>query len=1027
MKSALLLLLAYLSFAPVRLYSQITQTPDSCTGTLTLTAPIGDSYLWSNGATTQSIVVNHLGYYEVAVEQNGCPGTVGITISSLPLPSALNISIILGTNQSSTTLLSDAIALYPQLAGGMNNENVLINGSLELDLPAYNIQNCNLHFSYGAGIDVLQNGYLLIENTILDNYEFCNSMWEGIRVAEAGMISILNSSILDAHFGIELSYKTIIKSFNTNYVNNYIGILMVNRKPGVNQALIANDFILNYCSFENNHFYTTSQGLLPLYPGQSALINVPKMKAPQYLRKSFAGIYAINVKHLDFTSQGLTYNHFDKLEKAIVLENYNGSSKNWKVTKAHITNCNSSNYGLSGISDYATNESSGVYAYSKKASHSIIEVYDCDIENTENGIFVSQLNSILHHNAIDAIRCGIYQISSINCTMSIYTNTISNIGLGGIYLANNAPHNGIRVNDNEISSNGTMTKTTGISVIESAQFSNATVQISHNILAMFKANSGIYLRNIYRGFVEENVVNLMPQMGLTILNGGLQISTLMGQTRFGIQMIGCTRTELYKNEVGYTGSAVSAQIGDNLGNLYKQPVAIGSFNSDSSLVNCNTTNKTYSGLLLSGMSSNTRILGNEMQNHHTGLRYSTVTGTNLNQDHAGNLWTGSYTGWAAFNNNFANSGEYRINPINSQLFPPVNTISPILWFQPDYNGTAYECPLLKTGIPPQALDENSLKLAAEGKLDVAEYETELNLQAQRKLFEDLSKDSSLLGLDPKIDSFYQASQMNDVKLLYEAQELGIASKLVQPAERQYLLQDQQSLTLLYAQIAFLDSLYQDSLVNEAQYINSLESYYSQIELKDSSLIFYQSIVQQAEQNMLDQARAKYDEVQQQYLLDYNTKYTEQVWLESLALGEAVDSMHYLELYSIAEQCPMAGGKGVYAARALINSFNIDTFWLDELRCLYQGYDIKSLKDTALVNTVFPNPTHLSLTIQLKKEVLGKVQVKIYNLEGQMLLSDSYPYKKEHKLFLYHFPAGVYLLQVTNEQEELIHTEKIIIE
>jgi large repetitive protein len=57
-------------------------------GSVTLTASNAASYLWSNGATTQSIVVTTPGTYSVSVtDANGCPGaSQGVTIFVNPLP-----------------------------------------------------------------------------------------------------------------------------------------------------------------------------------------------------------------------------------------------------------------------------------------------------------------------------------------------------------------------------------------------------------------------------------------------------------------------------------------------------------------------------------------------------------------------------------------------------------------------------------------------------------------------------------------------------------------------------------------------------------------------------------------------------------------------------------------------------------------------------------------------------------------------------------------------------------------------------
>ncbi len=63
-------------------------------GSVTLSAPAGYAYLWSNGATTQSITASTAGSYSVTVSANGCSSTSAaqaVTVSPLP-PSTVSAS-----------------------------------------------------------------------------------------------------------------------------------------------------------------------------------------------------------------------------------------------------------------------------------------------------------------------------------------------------------------------------------------------------------------------------------------------------------------------------------------------------------------------------------------------------------------------------------------------------------------------------------------------------------------------------------------------------------------------------------------------------------------------------------------------------------------------------------------------------------------------------------------------------------------------------------------------------------------------
>src|SRR5205085_6520684 len=65
-------------------------------GSVTLTAPAGYSYAWSNGATSQSIVVTSAGNYSVTVANaNGCSATsdaTSVVINAAPSTPVINAS-----------------------------------------------------------------------------------------------------------------------------------------------------------------------------------------------------------------------------------------------------------------------------------------------------------------------------------------------------------------------------------------------------------------------------------------------------------------------------------------------------------------------------------------------------------------------------------------------------------------------------------------------------------------------------------------------------------------------------------------------------------------------------------------------------------------------------------------------------------------------------------------------------------------------------------------------------------------------
>ncbi|MFM2156987.1 MAG: hypothetical protein RL516_1736, partial [Bacteroidota bacterium] len=84
-------------------------------GNVTLTATPGISYLWSNGATTQSIVATTTGSYSVTVNNNGQTGTsnnVNVTVNALPSNTITTSGTTAICQGSSLTLTAASGATY---------------------------------------------------------------------------------------------------------------------------------------------------------------------------------------------------------------------------------------------------------------------------------------------------------------------------------------------------------------------------------------------------------------------------------------------------------------------------------------------------------------------------------------------------------------------------------------------------------------------------------------------------------------------------------------------------------------------------------------------------------------------------------------------------------------------------------------------------------------------------------------------------------------------------------------------------
>ena len=103
-----------------------------CTGaSVTLSAPAGAAYVWSNGATTQSIAASTAGAYTVTVNSNGCTATSSattVTVNALPVAT---ISASGATNlcQGSSVTLTASPATTYLWSTGATTPSITVNTS----------------------------------------------------------------------------------------------------------------------------------------------------------------------------------------------------------------------------------------------------------------------------------------------------------------------------------------------------------------------------------------------------------------------------------------------------------------------------------------------------------------------------------------------------------------------------------------------------------------------------------------------------------------------------------------------------------------------------------------------------------------------------------------------------------------------------------------------------------------------------------------------------------------------------------
>ncbi|MDD4848509.1 MAG: T9SS type A sorting domain-containing protein, partial [Bacteroidales bacterium] len=137
--------------------------------TTTLTATAAVSYLWSNGATTQSIVVSEAGNYTVTVtDVNGCSNSATAVVIVNPLPTVTIAGITDICEGSTTTLTATPSAAY-LWSTGATTQSITVSESGIYSVVVTNNNGCS------NSAEVTVTVHALPEVSISGNTTICNN------------------------------------------------------------------------------------------------------------------------------------------------------------------------------------------------------------------------------------------------------------------------------------------------------------------------------------------------------------------------------------------------------------------------------------------------------------------------------------------------------------------------------------------------------------------------------------------------------------------------------------------------------------------------------------------------------------------------------------------------------------------------------------------------------------------------------------------------------------------------------------
>ena len=150
-------------------------------------------------------------------------------------------------------------------------------------------------------------------------------------------------------------------------------------------------------------------------------------------------------------------------------------------------------------------------------------------------------------------------------------------------------------------------------------------------------------------------------------------------------------------------------------------------------------------------------------------------------------------------------------------------------------------------------------------------------------------------------------------------------------------------------------------------------------------------------------------------IEINEKIINEIVLNLGLTGFTEDIMD--QLYAIADQCPISGGKSVFTCRSLISSLDLNAFWDDDERCLF-GIDYRKSNPLNELEapfdrqtSIFPNPANdVLFIIQDKSD--SRSQYIIRDIFGKIVFKSLPNIILPDKIDVSLFAAGMYIIEIS---------------
>ena len=842
-----------------------------------------------------------------------------------------------------------------------NTGNCLtISGTLVIDLP-YRITGGEIQMQPGS--KVIVSNLQQLELIGVDVHG-CDQMWQGIEVRSFGNLTMRQSMIQDAHWGIHAHHWANLDIGRSVFNNNYIGIHTAPTSNASGQFVNARIAVTNFSGTEE---------LLPRYPNQQVTLSDSS--------RSGVELYNTHSFVIGGSRDRALANSFSGLHYGVYTQN----CFNISVQRAQMN-------GLIG-------ESTGVYMDNSVA----IMVDDSEMSDLDYGLRGFRSSPILLESNIDSHREGVLMQTGIGRSVLIDQSNIVSPRTC-IYLSDYSGGNE-RVEITECS----LFKKEGLDAGAAIFVNNCTARLiiaENPSIAFSPSGFGIRIANSIGA--------------ITIENNPLIYSTGDYWANVGINLANVSGAQVYNNSVNNSGIfAISAF--DSPSNLFccnqvnkaRDGVFFGGGCADTRLKNTDFGQHQYGLNLFNTVISPQAFHGNnwigadcEMLDavfvNNSNGPFDVIGSrfiTNLDYIPRGYDFIGVFGGgtpqeWFVFEIDVDPHCTFYCNEPPHLLPPPHSPCTHLAFNEAitDINHWA-------------ATDLGITNDTNKG----------IHNREQHHLLQKLDCLPSLLGQDHSIDQFYQAAQNNSLGQFHQQRQT--IQNLFIPIETEELDQLYNERIILSQQINQLDSIYW------SEQIDSLIIGISEVLIAIDQLetAHWQQNLQAAQDlTIINQS------LPESNIFEANEKATNEIVLETVARGIYEFDTEQMELINmIAAQCPLSGGLAVHQARGLQALYQ-PQFYDDQENCQTleerQHYFASGINEKDLIK-VYPNPASHVLHIQIEEQETKPLFIEFWTVDGRK--HKQFKIKSSLDINIQTWPLGIYLYRIKDKNENILLQDRLL--